>query len=84
MRRSLQLASAVLIAALATPAIADDAVRVADSRVAETQRQLAKATQSGDVATIVDARSKFQAAKAVAWGARHPAQQPTVKLASTR
>ena len=84
MRRSLQLASAVLIAVLASPAIADDAVRVADSRVAETQRQLAKATQSGDVATIVDARSKFQAAKAVAWGARHPAQQPTVKLASTR
>jgi hypothetical protein len=84
MRRSFQLATVALITALATPAVADDAVRVADSRVVETQRQLAKATQSGDVATIVDARTKFQAAKAVAWGVRHPAQQPTVKLASTR
>jgi len=84
MRRSSPVLFAVLIAGLTTPALADSMTRAADSRVVETQRQLAKATQTGDVATIVDARAKYQAAKAVAWGLRHPAQQPTVKIASGR
>ena len=71
--------TAILIAtsvAAAAPALADSAVRSADARVAETRSQLVKANRTGDVATIADARSKFVAAKAVAWGARHPAPTP--------
>ena len=69
---------------VAAPVLADSAVRSADARVAETHAQLIKAQRTRDVATIADARSKFVAAKAVAWGARHPAPTPAAEAVVQR
>ncbi|CAN5390265.1 hypothetical protein BH09PSE3_BH09PSE3_19530 [soil metagenome] len=74
---------ALTIAALASggvPAIAADAMRTeirrADDQVAHQQYQTNLAVQSGDAATIAVERAKLQAARAVAWGKRHPAKTP--------
>ena len=84
MRRPFLPMLIVALAAVASPALADSRAASADARVVQTQHQLMRAQQSGDAASIADARSKFVAAKAVAWGARHPAKQPTVKISAQR
>ena len=61
---------------VSAPALADEA-RAADARVEQTAQQLAKAQQTGDAVTIADAKARYEAAKAVAWGQRHPARTPS-------
>jgi hypothetical protein len=56
-------------------------VRLADENVAHQARITRQAIQSGDVATIAVARAKLQAARAAAWGKRHPAKPPTHLIA---
>ena len=65
----------------AAPALAADGARYADARVAQTQEQLNRARQTGDAAAIAEAKARADAARAVAWGQRHPAPQP-VQFAS--
>ena len=74
----------VAMLSMTAPAIADSRTASADARVRETRNGLVKAQRSGDAATIADARAKFKAASAVAWGVRHPAAQPGAEVATRR
>ncbi|MBA3898287.1 MAG: hypothetical protein H0X36_14390 [Sphingomonadaceae bacterium] len=70
------------LALLAAPALAagrpsKSEINFADQQVAHQRLVAARAAQSGDVATIAEARAKLHAARAVAWGRRHPARAPT-------
>ncbi|WP_293883182.1 hypothetical protein [Sphingomonas sp.] len=65
------------MAAAASPA----AVRLADGEVVRQARLTREAVQQGDAATIAVARAKLQAARAAAWGKRHPARAPAARVA---
>jgi hypothetical protein len=56
-------------------------VHQADLRLAVAQRSFARAQASRDPAAIAAERAKVAAARAIAWGRRHPAPVPTTATA---
>jgi hypothetical protein len=72
------LLAASAVASAATPT---SEMRFADENVAHQARITRQAIQSGDVATIAVERAKLQAARAAAWGKRHPAKPPANLIA---
>ncbi len=70
--------TALLLVLASGSAIANSRTAAADERVEQTRHQLMRAQTGGDAATIADARGKYRAATAVAWGLRHPARKPGI------
>ena len=77
--------AAILFCASITPAIAADAaseIRWADQAVAHQANVTRAAIKGGDSASIAVERANLQAAQAVAWGKRHPADTPAKVVAA--
>jgi hypothetical protein len=75
----------ISLAAATAPALATNnrvaEISVADGEVTHQAQLMREALQGGDAATIAVARAKLQAARAAAWGKRHPARAPVERLA---
>lgn len=76
----LLMMSTLAVLPLAGPALADP-VREADKRVAELRIELSKAERTRDAVAIAAAKARLDSARAIAWGARNPAPNPTTVAA---